>query len=396
MKNKSLLLLIPFFILTSCSMKDLAISNVYEDDLYYSPEKKPLSVQEIENKIAIYNNNESKDTLTYKQLAQKEIAKNRSKYPDITNNELKDIRISNIDIRKNKSGLTDTIIEVINNGYWINEFHGSNADLERALRIIEQYPNGFGYFGNGSEIAQNLSFSNEWNVFTRDNKYWWFPSSLNINMYSSLQYSNYPGYRQYNRWNNYRYDYDSFDYQYNSMYNWNRRHAYNTYFGGSFFFNSFWNDPFYRNDYNYGYDPYGYYNGYYSNSYYYGYYSGYNNGYHYGNYNSRRNKLIRERGYRYGRSSRDYTKYNSKFNRRFSSLSSGRNVRRSTYARTNRSVTKNYTRRTINYNSSKNSYSRSRYNTSRVRSTKSSYNRSSSSSSSNSSTKRTSTRIRRR
>ena len=78
-------------------------------------------------------------------------------------------------------------------------------------RYINMYPEGFANFSNGQEIALNLSFDSDWNVYTDNGRYWWFPSNTNINLYSSLLFGTYPKYIWTIVWNNPRFDSWAFD-----------------------------------------------------------------------------------------------------------------------------------------------------------------------------------------
>lgn len=78
-------------------------------------------------------------------------------------------------------------------GYWMGGFKGNERDLEEIQRIINLYPQGFAFSNvNGFEIALNLSFDSDWNVYTANGRYWWFPSNSNIELYSSLLFGTYP------------------------------------------------------------------------------------------------------------------------------------------------------------------------------------------------------------
>ena len=77
-------------------------------------------------------------------------------------------------------------------GYWIGGWYGSEADLQRAYNIIQSYPNGFGYMTNGADVAESMAFSSDWNVFVSNNRYWWFPTSSNIDFYTDFLFGPYP------------------------------------------------------------------------------------------------------------------------------------------------------------------------------------------------------------
>jgi hypothetical protein len=369
--------------LSSCAIGNFSTSNVYEDDIYYNPSEKPLSIKEVEKQLEIYTNNEIKPETkkSLEEKAQKIIRDDRRAYPDFTNNEINNPEIESVRyIRNQETGAQDTIIELMNSGFWMNGFKGTDSDLADAMRKISQYPNGFAYFGNASEIANNIAYDSNWNVYTRDGKYWWFPTFSNTGYYTRMAFSTYPRYYEINTWNNIGYDSWAFDRQYNNYFAWGRynRHNYFHYYGG---YNSYW-DNYYGGFYNYNY--YDYYN-----PYYYGNrYSRYNN-------LSKRQRLINQRGHSKIRSSRQTMRPNrtnfsptGKNNTRVTR--SNTNTRRSKVnynkaARRNTNYNRSTKRKTINYNK-KSSTTRPSYNSSSSSSSKrsSSSSRSSKSSSSKS------------
>lgn len=359
MKQKYLYLLI-VIILSSCETSRIMTSNIYEDDLYYSPSEKPLSVKEMErnltNDISI-NQLSDKQNEQYINTAKKIIDKNRTNYPDITNREVDNLAIKSVKIRKNPAtGINDTIIEVINKGFWINGFKGSKADLDDAMNTIERFPLGFGYFGNGDRIGENLAFESDWNVYTRDGKYWWFPTFSNITFYSRNTFGTYPRYNEIVMWNNPNYEYWDYDYQYNSS-GWYRNHRYRPFSYYSWGYSPFWYDSFNYDmfyPYNYGY----YY------PYHFGYYPYYYNNYEY----NRNDRFIRDRDYNYNRASRDLIN-NTSINRTqpinrsdFGDPNARLKYRNTNYNKEAKRNT-NYTRRTVKYvkpeNTTRPSYNRS-------------------------------------
>ena len=176
-------------------------------------------------------------------------------------------------------------------GYWLNDFNGTEADMREIERIIDMYPNGFGYFANGNQIAIELSFDSDWNVFTDGNgRYWWFPSASNIALYSSLIMGTYPKYIWTVVWNEPRFDSWQFDNYFNTRFRtgWSWHLGWDHYYGyphRGWRYDPFWEFgpgyyPYYRNYYwdweyeryywrrhNYwwGYDS--YWNGYYDGKY---------------------------------------------------------------------------------------------------------------------------------
>ena len=77
-------------------------------------------------------------------------------------------------------------------GYWMGGWNGSDADLNRAYTIIQNYPNGFGYMVGSANVAENMAFSSDWNVFVSNGKYWWFPTTSNIEFYTDFLFGPYP------------------------------------------------------------------------------------------------------------------------------------------------------------------------------------------------------------
>jgi len=406
MKQRYLYFLIAL-VISSCGTEKFTTSNVYEDDIYYNSSLKPLSVKEMERKVPAniaqkqLKEEQNKD---YISTAKKVIKDDRYKYPDITQQELEDLKIKSVTLSRNaETGLTDTIIEIMNKGFWINGFKGTQSDLDDALRTIERFPLGFGYFGNGDQIGQNLAYDSDWNVYTRDGKYWWFPTFSNINFYTNTTIGTYPRYNEIVMWNNPSYDYWDFDYHYNTSAGWSRYNHYrpfsNLYWGyNSFWFNTY--DPYYYGMYPYHYGSFYPYN--------YRHHSYYNN---YTYRNNKRKRLIRERGYNYGRTSRDRR---MNYNRNRSNVVNRRNFgdptartrysnRRTNYRKAGKRNT-NYIRKTVKYNrptnSSRPSYNRSyeRNNNSNSGSNNSHYRSNNSNSGNNNSNSSNSTnrRVRRR
>ncbi|MGL5681745.1 MAG: hypothetical protein ACRDDZ_01655 [Marinifilaceae bacterium] len=141
-----------------------------------------------------------------------------------------------------------------NPGYWIGGFKGNNKDLKEASRIIKRYPEGFAYTANDQDIAMNLSFDPDWNVYTMDGRYWWFPSYSNMNLYSQFLFGNYPRYIYTVVWNQPTFNSWDFDYAFNAGYNagWYGSGWYGSgwNFGFSFGWGNSWYNPYYNNWYN--------------------------------------------------------------------------------------------------------------------------------------------------
>lgn len=244
--------------LSSC-YSSRSLSNSIEDDIYYVPGSKPLIVKEVEAE-------------TGQQIQMSRPAEETASHPGIPTpapttttingqrGTTEQISTPTLASRAEAAlAATGTTREVIyeNTGYWVGGFKGSKSDLQEAARIIAQYPEGFGYIANGQEIAMDLSFSPDWNVYTDNGRYWWFPSYTNIDLYSTFIFGTYPKYIWTVVWN--QPGYDSF--VFNDHFNW----GVNFGWGGPGWRVGFgWNNGYYRPWYNgwYGwYDP--WWNGYY-------------------------------------------------------------------------------------------------------------------------------------
>ena len=224
-----------------------------EDDIYYVPGQRSLFAQEIKKKTGV-------DIIADKNSSSKENTANDKVYPKEQDNSVnpKSHAIGmaryatekQVQKEEERTGQPVTRIEVSEgDGYWIGGFRGSDNDLEECVRIMNRYPEGFAYFGNGYEIAQNLSFSSDWNVFTLNGRYWWFPSNSNISLYNEMIFGNYPKYIWTVAWNDPRFD--SFAWSNRVAFGWDRWG-----WRGSFGWGNSWGwDPYWNN--------YGYYHGYY-------------------------------------------------------------------------------------------------------------------------------------
>ena len=259
-----------------------------EDDIYYIPGEKALMVKEVEN-LTGQEISSSIQTDTYPEEVSH--AKGSSIAPAAFTQSKQQVinsqtgKLENVDMAAlttqaenmlaNNEKVNATIYE--NTGYWVGGFKGSENDLEEIQRIINLYPEGFASFNtNGYDIAMNLSFDPDWNVYTDNGRLWWFPSNSNIELYSSLLFGTYPKYIWTVIWDNPRFDSYAFNASFNHRGNWGFRFGWGS--GGwhaGFGWNSGWYDPWYDPWYNwYGwYDPwngpwcnpwYGYYPGWYN------------------------------------------------------------------------------------------------------------------------------------
>lgn len=244
------IILVSAILFSSCA-STRSLNNTIEDDIYFVPGSKPLLVQEVENVTGqsiplTSGNRQSAPSLDKNTPGNSALVINRRQG---TTEEISTSTLtSRAEQRLTESEVVnETLYE--NTGYWIGGFKGSDSDLKEAARIIARYPDGFGYIANGEEIALNLSFSPDWNVYTDNGRYWWFPSYTNVKLYSTLLFGTYPEYIWTVVWEDPRYDVIAFDNQFNFGLNigWGSP-------GWNFGFG--WNSGFYRPWYNGWYGPY--------------------------------------------------------------------------------------------------------------------------------------------
>ena len=197
-------------LLSACSTAQ-RISGVMEDDIYYVPGERSLLARDVERKTGLIIGEEGVTT-----AATTSTAKERKNYPKERDNSINPISYK-IGMTEYGTDSTHTSGAVAvspeeeagavngivvreatdpepGEGYWIGGFDGSVSDLKICEQIIHRYPEGFATFGQDSEIANYLSMSSDWNVFTYQGRYWWFPTPSNINLYHELIFGNYPKY----------------------------------------------------------------------------------------------------------------------------------------------------------------------------------------------------------
>ncbi|MEG2554903.1 MAG: hypothetical protein RSA53_02280 [Odoribacter sp.] len=265
--------------LSACSA-NRNFSSTVEDDIYYVPGKKALVVKEVEELTGqeITLNDE-------KILAEKPsryagsstppaaFSRSQSSVVNTRSGQLEQINLADMteqaqEIFANNDAVETTLYE--NAGYWIGGYRGSENELSEIQRIINLYPQGFGYFNsNGQNIAIELSFDPDWNVYTDNGRYWWFPSNTNINLYSSLLFGTYPKYIWTVAWDNPRFDSWAFNNSFNSGFNigFNTGWYGSSGWGFNIGWNTGWYNPCYNNWYGWNHPWYG------------GYYPGCGNGY---------------------------------------------------------------------------------------------------------------------
>lgn len=262
------------FIIVSCSTTR-NFSSIMEDDIYYVPGKKALAIREVENLTGhdIGTEQPVDPTVLAGEIPRSAgsstppatFSSSNSMKINARSGQLEQVNIQSLtreaeEKLANNEEIDMTLYE--NTGYWIGGYRGPASDLTEIQRIINMYPEGFANFSNGQEIALNLSFDSDWNVYTDNGRYWWFPSNTNINLYSSLLFGTYPKYIWTIVWNNPRFDSWAFDATFNNRFNW----SLNLGWGGpgwsiGFGWNSGWYDPWYGGWYDPWYRP--WYGGYY-------------------------------------------------------------------------------------------------------------------------------------
>lgn len=171
-------------------------ARVMEDDVYYVPGRQSLYVQELEKQSGQVINPNSLQSNHYAPVYGQE--KSVQQNATATAYAAGAVRYATQQQVERAEAIQPGSVEVIplpeDDGYWIGGFHGSEYDLQECVRIMNRYPEGFAFFANGHEIALNLSFSTDWNVYTVNNRYWWFPSPSNIELYSRFLFGTYPTY----------------------------------------------------------------------------------------------------------------------------------------------------------------------------------------------------------
>ena len=171
------------FIIVSCSTTR-NFSSIMEDDIYYVPGKKALAIREVENLTGHDIGTEQPVDPT---VLAGEISRSAgSSTPPATfsssNNtkinarsgQLEQVNIQSLtreaeEKLANNKEIDMTLYE--NTGYWLGGYRGPASDLTEIQRIINMYPEGFANFSNGQEIALNLSFDSDWNVYTDNGRY---------------------------------------------------------------------------------------------------------------------------------------------------------------------------------------------------------------------------------
>ncbi|WP_301911416.1 hypothetical protein [Odoribacter laneus] len=244
------IILVSTILFSSCS-STRSLNSTIEDDIYFVPGSKPLMMQEVEN-ITGQNIPLSSGNRQHAPASGNFTTENSAVIINRQQGTTEEITTGSLTSRaQQRLAESEEVNEVLyeNTGYWIGGFKGSDSDLREAARIIARYPDGFGYIANGEEIALNLSFSPDWNVYTDNGRYWWFPSYTNVKLYSSLLFGTYPQYIWTVVWDNPSYDVIAFDSQFNFGLNigWGSP-------GWSFGLG--WNSGFYRPWYNGWYNPY--------------------------------------------------------------------------------------------------------------------------------------------
>lgn len=245
MKTSLLYITLLAVLLSAACSSTRSMSSALEDDIYYVPNEKPLLVKEVETTtgqpITSGISRPSEDYDRSRGSSVRPGSGNGRVNTEVLTNEAEAILQNNEEVNQ-------TLYE--SPGYWIGGFQGSESDLAEAYRIINEHPQGFGFVSNGQDIALNLSFSPEWNVYTENGRYWWFPTSSNIALYNTFLFGNYPKQAWTIVWNNPTYD----SWAFNSGFNVGLNFGWGSP-GWSFGlgWNNGWYNPWYNNWYGYPY-----------------------------------------------------------------------------------------------------------------------------------------------
>lgn len=354
-------------VLISACTSTRQLSHVVEDDIYYIPGERSLFAREVERKTGltiqadrVTTTTPEKASTSYKDYPkERDYSENPISYKigmnrygsDTTKSSSGITEISREEENSARNGIVERVVTdpEYDEGYWLNGFDGSSSDLKICEQIIHRYPEGFAAFGNAEEIARNLTFSSDWNIFTYKGRYWWFPTPSNYNLYHELVFGTYPKYVWTVIWNDIRFDtfaaQDFFDPFYGIGSYWNYHYLwgngfYNGYYSGFYWRHSPWNYGygFYNPWWGWDYGWYGYY-GYYPP--FGGYYPYWHNGYHrpgwghsHGNIvvNTKPEKYVPRTKYTTNRNARTYNSYSNV--NRYRTVRNN-NTNNNTYNRTN-------------------------------------------------------------
>jgi hypothetical protein len=183
MKAYFKLLIVPLLIATACSPSYVGTS-AFQDDIYYVPGEASL----IDTEMAVY---------TTKTAMQEPIIEQTTKVEPTTKATFSNDRDFQQIQEQYRQMLENDSIEAIDTtfyneeeGYYINEFRGSDYDREEAERLRQWYPQGFGYYDNsGYNLAMWLAGDSDWNIYVDGDKVWWTPTWTNFNYYNSFRFS---------------------------------------------------------------------------------------------------------------------------------------------------------------------------------------------------------------
>lgn len=265
MRTLPIVILFLGMILSACSSSQ-SFSRYMGDDLYVSPVRK----NHVDYQGQPYRQKQQQIDPREVSDAQREFQASQKDTRQIDLNQFRNYN-GNLDVNavveqanRELSRTGNNQVQYQNQGYWIGGFKGNNRDWEEARSIINRYPEGFAYIANGSEIALNLSLDPDWNVYTENGRYWWFPSNTNIELYSQFLFGDYPRYIYTVIWNNPQFTAWDFDRAFNWSFNtgWN---ASSWNFGFGFGWNSSWYpnwNGWYNPCWDYGWCPPYYYGGY--------------------------------------------------------------------------------------------------------------------------------------
>ncbi|MCZ4695272.1 hypothetical protein DWB61_10575 [Ancylomarina euxinus] len=309
MKAYFKLLIVPLLIATACSPSYVGTS-AFQDDIYYVPGEETL----IDKEMAVYTTHAEKKEPIIEQTIKTEPT---SKATFSDDREFQLIQEQYRQMLANDSiESIDTTYYNEEEGYYINEFKGSDYDREEAERLRQWYPQGFGYYDNsGYNMAMWLAGDPDWNVYVDGDNVWWTPTWTNFGYYNSFNFS--PA--RYGR---------TFAYNYSPYCGSNFGFGLGFGFYDDFYWslNFGWGHSYYNNYPYYGNSCYPYYGHNYHHGNYYG--SGYSNNY-YGHRSSMGSKAGTNRAYTNRRSATITDGTVSRVNRSAGYTKSGTTTRRS-------------------------------------------------------------------
>ncbi len=168
--------------LASCQSTKWASADNYPDDLYYNPNDKPLTVSD--EFLPVYSDKElKKDNNKDTRKKQGDYLKDNPNYAlEQVTADLNGVQQSYANILTNDSIENADSVLYYNDetGYWVDDFEGSQMDLDYATRLIK-FHGPFVGIPYWSPLYTDIIFSNpwDWNVYVDNNYAYAFPTYSN-------------------------------------------------------------------------------------------------------------------------------------------------------------------------------------------------------------------------